>query len=68
MWVMDLARQLAENLKKRRGKMSQDVFARKLRVSSSTLGRLENAQQNVTIKTLQQLCKALKCSVGDLFE
>jgi transcriptional regulator with XRE-family HTH domain len=36
--------------------------------SQPTLNRLENASQNATLKTLSQLCRALRCGVGDLFE
>ena len=31
------------------------------------LNRLESASQNVTLKTLGQLCRALRCELGDLF-
>jgi len=65
---MSLAKLLAKNLKKRRGKMTQGAFARKLGISRPTLNRLEIAQQNTTLKTLQQLVKALKCDIGDLFK
>jgi len=65
---MKLIEKLANNLKKRRGNMRQEVFARKLGISQSTLARLEGCSQNVTLKTLQQITKALKCNVEDLFE
>ena len=35
--------------------------------SQPTLNRLENAAQNTTLKTLNKLCGALACSVGELF-
>ena len=62
---MKLAKALAENLRKRRGKQTQEVFARKLGISRATLTRLESAGQNTTITTLEQITKSLKCSVGD---
>jgi len=65
---MKLAKALAENLRKRRGKQTQEVFARKLGISRATLTRLESAGQNTTITTLEQITKSLKCSVGDLFK
>lgn len=65
---MVLAEKLAKNLKKRRGKMTQREFARKLGISPATLARLELAEQNTTLATLEQLCKALKCTIGALFE
>lgn len=65
---MDLAKRLAENLRTRRGEMTQEQFAKKLRISRATLTRLESASQNTTITTLDQISKALKCEVGDLFK
>jgi len=65
--VMTLAQKLAANLRVRRGKKTQDQFARKLGISRATLSRLESGSQNTTITTLEQISKALKCDVGDLF-
>lgn len=48
--------------------MTQERFAKKLRISRATLTRLESASQNTTITTLDQISKALKCDVGDLFK
>jgi len=64
---MKLPERLARNLRTRRGDLSQEVFARKLGISRATLTRLESAAQNTTIKTLEQIAKALKCDIGDLF-
>ncbi|MBD3618632.1 MAG: helix-turn-helix transcriptional regulator [Chromatiales bacterium] len=64
---MTLPERLARNLRTRRGDLSQEVFARKLGISRATLTRLESAAQNTTIKTLEQIAKALKCDIGDLF-
>jgi len=50
-----------------RGNISQLQYARKLGISSSSLNRIELGEQNVSLKTLDQLCRRLKCSVGDLF-
>ncbi len=65
---MSLAKILAENLRVRRGNLTQETFARKLGISRATLTRLENASQNTTIKTLEQISKALRCHVRELFE
>ena len=64
---MDLAERLAENLRARRGDLTQEQFAKKLGISRATLTRLESASQNTTIVTLAQIAKALKCDIGDLF-
>ncbi|WP_303905973.1 helix-turn-helix domain-containing protein [Thiohalomonas denitrificans] len=63
---MSLAETLARNLRTRRGDLTQEQFARKLGISRPTLTRLESAAQNTTIKTLEQISRALKCDVCDL--
>jgi transcriptional regulator with XRE-family HTH domain len=65
---MTLAEILAQNLKARRGKLTQEAFARKLGISRPTLTRLESAAQNTTISTLEQIAKALRCHVCDLLK
>ena len=64
---MDLVENLARNLRALRGNKTQDAFARKLGISQATLARLESGAQNTTVKTLQQICKALRCNIGELF-
>ncbi len=67
---MDLGRQLADALRSMRKEagLSQTRMARRLGISQPTLNRLETARQNTTLRTLTQLCRALQCKVGDLFE
>ena len=62
-----LAKQLAKFLRKQRGDLTFKQFSRKVGVSDSTLHRMEMAEQNVTLKTLEQICDRLKCSVADVF-
>jgi DNA-binding Xre family transcriptional regulator len=62
-----LARQLAAYLRKRRGSLTYVQFSRKMGISPATLHRLEMEQQNVTLKTLEQLLDRLKCRVADIF-
>ena len=47
--------------------MPQRVFARKMGVAQSTIMRIESEDQNVTLDTLEQFCKAFQVDVGDLF-
>ena len=61
-----LAKQLAVFLRKRRGKLTYARFAQKVGLSDSTLHRMEMAEQNVTLKTLEHLSRRLKCSVGKM--
>jgi transcriptional regulator with XRE-family HTH domain len=67
---MDLARQLADSLRRLRDEagLSQTAMAKRLGVSQPTLNRLEHGAQNTTLKTLNQLCRALRCRIGELFE
>ena len=67
---MTLAQRLAETLRKLRdeARLSQVQMAKRLGVSRSTLNRLEAADQNTTLRTLDRLCRALKREPGDLFE
>jgi len=65
---MTLVEILAQNLRTRRGELTQEAFARKLGISRPTLTRLENAEQNTTISTLEQIAKALRCQVCDLLK
>jgi transcriptional regulator with XRE-family HTH domain len=67
---MDLARQLADALRSARKEagLTQTEMARRLGISQPTLNRLETARQNTTLRTLTQLCVALRCKPGDLFD
>ena len=66
---MDLGRQLAEALKRMREQagLTQTEMAVRLGISQPTLNRLESAGQNTTLKTLNQVCRALGCEIGELF-
>ena len=63
-----LRRKLAKSLKRMRGEISQNQFCKKLGVDHSTLNRLENREQNVTIDTLEKFCINLDCDLSDLFD
>ena len=66
---MNAGRQLAEVLRRLRrdAGLTQTAMARRLGVSQPTLNRLEAGEQNTTLKTLDQLARALRCGVSDLF-
>lgn len=53
---------------RREASLTQTEMAKRLGISQPTLNRLESAGQNTTLKTLTQVCRALRCGVGDLFE
>jgi len=63
----NLAKRLGRRLVELRGDASQLQFAKRLGVSKSSLNRMELGEQNVSLKTLDTLCRRLKCDIGDLF-
>ena len=63
-----LQKQLGRFLRQKRGALTLPAYARKLGISSSSLHRMEMGEQNVTLKTLEQLLKRLNCRVRDVFE
>lgn len=67
-WVRKLRKQLAVFLREKRGTLTLDQFAKKLGISDSSLNRLEMADQNLTIDTLERLLDRLGCEFGDVFK
>jgi DNA-binding Xre family transcriptional regulator len=63
-----LEKRLARTLRRLRGDATQRDFAQKLGIDHGSLNRIEQAKQNVTIKTLNKLCERLRCSIEDLFK
>lgn len=57
---------LADEMRRRRGGLSMRYFAVKVGLSKTSLLRIENEEQNVTIDTLEHLSKKFKCDAGDL--
>ena len=62
-----IAKKLAKRIKELRGDMTQREFAKKLNINVGTLNRIEQGQENITLKTIQRMCSSLNCSVGSLF-
>lgn len=63
----DLDRKFSQFLKKQRGTMSYADFAKKTGLTSSSLFRLENGQQSITLTRLHELMKRLKVTLRDVF-
>lgn len=62
---------LADNIKRFRKEMnlSQEQLAQKAGITFSTLAKLESGiNQNPTVKTLQQIAKALDVSLDELMK
>ena len=62
-----LENQLARFLKERRGEMTYAQFSRKLGFPPSTLHRLEQGSQSITLRGLQQILRKLKCGLNEIF-
>lgn len=62
-----LRKRLAAFIRQQRGSMPQRDFARRIGVAQSTIMRIENEDQNVTLDTLEQFCTVFRVEVGELF-
>jgi DNA-binding Xre family transcriptional regulator len=60
--------ELAEFLKKRHGELTYAQLAQKLGITFSTLFRLEQGQQSITLRWLEALLERLKCKLRDVFK
>jgi len=65
--VRSLEKQLAAFLKKERGQTSYAEFSKRTGLTPSTLFRLENCQQSITIGRLEQVMNRLKVTLWDIF-
>ena len=63
-----LEENIARNLKKLRGDMSQVQFSKKVGIAQSTLNRIENLEASPTIHLLEKVARKLKVRVEDLLE
>jgi predicted transcriptional regulator len=62
-----LDRKLAKFLKEQRGEMTFAQFSRVTGLPRSTLFRLENCEQSITLGRLSQLMDRLKVDLEDVF-
>ena len=63
----DLDKKLSKFLKKSRGAMSFSQFSKITGLTPSTLFRLENCDQTITLRRLEPVMKRLKVSISDIF-
>ena len=62
-----MEQQLADFLRKKRGDDTYAAFARRTGLPPSTLFRLEQGQQSLTLGRLEQIMKRLKAKLLDIF-
>jgi len=63
----DLDEKLALFLRRKRGDMTYKAFSRKLGLPPSTIFRLEQCQQSITLGRLQTVMDRLQCTINDIF-
>lgn len=62
-----LDKKLAKFIREQRGELTFAQFSKKIGLPPSTIFRLENCAQSITLGRLQQIMKRLKCTLGDVF-
>jgi transcriptional regulator with XRE-family HTH domain len=62
-----LDKQLSNFLRRQRGEMTYAQFSRKVGLPPSTLFRLENCQQSLSLKRLDWIMGKLKVRMRDIF-
>lgn len=62
-----LEKQLAEFLRRKRGRRTYAEFSRRLGLPQSTLHRLESCEQSITLRRLQQILRRLRSSLAEVF-
>lgn len=60
--------QLAEFLRQKRGSMTYAQFSRMTGLPISTIFRLVNGQQSITLGKLDRVLARLKCKLSDVFD
>lgn len=56
----------AKKLKQTRGEESQVKFAKRIGIAQSTLNRIENGEQSVTLHLVERIANRLKIDVFEL--
>ena len=62
-----IEKKLAAFLKKQRGDTTYRAFAKKLGITPSSLFRIEQCDQSITLNRLQQIMDRLKVDLVDIF-
>jgi len=62
-----LRSQLGAFLRQKRGELTYSQFSRRIGISKSTLQRLEQGEQNITVDTLEHLLSKFSAGMSEVF-
>jgi transcriptional regulator with XRE-family HTH domain len=65
---MDAAKTVHRKLREAQGELTQRSFARKLGVSRAQMARLLTSPENLTLRTLVKVSRALHVTLSQLFD
>ncbi len=65
---MDAAKTVHRKLREAQGELTQRSFARKLDISRAQMARLLTAPENITLRTLVKISRALHVTLSQLFD
>ena len=65
--AVSLEAQIGKFLRFQRGEMTYVQFSKKVGFPPSTLHRLEQGNQSITLRALQQIMRRLKCGLAEIF-
>jgi transcriptional regulator with XRE-family HTH domain len=66
--AQSLDTQLARFLRSKRGELTYAQFSRQTGLPPSTLFRLENGEQSITLRKLELVLKRLRADISDVFD
>jgi transcriptional regulator with XRE-family HTH domain len=65
---MDAAKTVQRKLREAQGELTHRAFAKKLGISLGLLARLRNSPQNVTLLTIEKICRALRITPSQFLD
>lgn len=65
---MDAAKIVQRKLREAQGELTQRTFAKKLGISLGSLSRLRNSPENVTLRTIEKISRALGVTPSQLLD
>lgn len=63
-----MAKTVQRKLRESQGELTQRAFAKKLHISLGSLSRLRNSPENITLRTIEKIGRALGVTVSQLLD